>query len=107
MYAFQMRILEAVAEKLRKKLGNRITGMYAFGSRVRGDHSEWSDLDILVVVKEKNPRIQREIVGMFVDSGMESGIPFSVIIKEERVFNLERSLSSPFYQNIMSEGVSL
>jgi uncharacterized protein len=107
MYAFQRHILEAIAARLREKLGDRITRMYAFGSRVRGDHHEWSDLDVLVVVKEKNPHIQREIVEMFVDSEMESGIPFSVVIKEERVFNLERSLNSPFYQNIMREGVSL
>jgi predicted nucleotidyltransferase len=107
MYLFQRRILQAIAARLRKKIGDRITGMYAFGSRVRGDHGAWSDLDVLVVVRERTPAIAHEIIGIFVEEELNTGIPFAPVIKDIRSFEQEKRYHSPFYENIVREGIAL
>lgn len=81
--------------------------MYAFGSRVRGDHSGWSDFDILIVVRDKNPEIESGIVDVVVDEEMAEGVNFTPVIKDVRSFKLEEKHHSPFYERVTEEGVLL
>lgn len=105
MFAHEKKALKQVTEKLKKRFPNRIVSVYAFGSRVRGDHDEWSDFDVLVVVKNKEPRIEYGIVSIFVDEEMKSGVLFSPVIKDIQAFGMEKKYRTPFYKNIMKEGI--
>ncbi|MEW6570529.1 MAG: nucleotidyltransferase domain-containing protein [Nitrospirota bacterium] len=107
MYSYEKNILNRLTESLRQRFPERIMAIYAFGSRVRGDHGEWSDFDILVIVKDKTPEIETEIISLFVDEEMKSGIPFSIVIKDIKAFEMEKKLNTPFYENILKEGVLL
>ena len=53
MYSHEKTVLE--------KEGN-IVSVYAFGSRVRGDHAEGSDFDILVIVKNRSIAVEEAIM---------------------------------------------
>jgi len=99
--------VERVTEKLKKHFPERIIAIYAFGSRVRGDHDEWSDFDVLVLVKDKNPELVNGIIEIFADEEYEKGIFFSPVIKDIAVFEREKKYNTPFYQNIKKEGVLL
>ncbi|MEW6419597.1 MAG: nucleotidyltransferase domain-containing protein [Nitrospirota bacterium] len=99
--------MERAAKKLRKHFPGRIIAIYAFGSRVRGDHNEWSDFDVLVLVKDKNPELVDGIIEIFADEEYEKGIFFSPVIKDITVFEREKQYNTPFYQNIKKEGVLL
>ncbi len=107
MFDHEREALKRITERLKRRFSDRIISIYAFGSRVRGDHEEWSDLDVLVVVKNKDPDIEKGIIDIFTDEEMETGIPFAPVIKDVRVFERERELKTPFYQDIMKEGVLL
>ncbi len=87
-------------------MGNQLKGIYAFGSRVRGDHTAWSDFDVLVIVEGKNLSIELEIISMFVEAEKDSGISFSPVIKDWLAFRDESQLCSPFFQNLMKEQVA-
>ena len=80
--------VERVTEKPKKHFPERIISIYAFGSRVRGDHDEWSDFDVLVLVKDKNPELVDGIIGIFADEEYEKGVPFSPVIKDMRLRKL-------------------
>ena len=82
MFAHEKKALKRVTEKLKRRFPGRIVSVYAFGSRVRGDHGEWSDFDILVLVKNREPQIEHEIISIFVDEETESGLFFSPVIKD-------------------------
>lgn len=99
--------VERVTEKLKKHFPERIIAVYVFGSRVRGDHGEWSDFDVLVLVREKNPELVDGIIEIFADEEYEKGIFFSPVIKDIAVFEREKQYNTPFYQNIRKEGVLL
>ncbi|MFN3396818.1 MAG: nucleotidyltransferase domain-containing protein [Thermodesulfovibrionales bacterium] len=105
MFAHERKALERIRERLRERLPERIISLYAFGSRVRGDHGEWSDLDVLVIVRNKDVEIEKEIIDIFSDEEFETGIPFAPVIKDIKVFEMEREIKTPFYQDIIKEGV--
>ncbi len=107
MNAHEKESLRRIAEKLKQKLSDRIVSIHAFGSRVRGDHGQWSDFDVLVVVQNKEPLIEAEVIGIFVDEELESGTSFTPVIKDVRAFELEKKFNTPFYENIVKEGVPL
>lgn len=89
------------------RLADRIVSVYAFGSRVKGSHKEWSDFDVLVVVRDKSPQIEHEIISIFVDEEIKYGISFAPVIKDAGAFELEKRFETPFYGNILKQGVLL
>ena len=46
------RAIEAYAQAVREAYGERVKGIYLFGSRARGDHTPESDADIAVVLAD-------------------------------------------------------
>ena len=107
MYLHERYTLQRIAANLRERFSDRIAALYAFGSRVRGSHDEWSDFDVLVVIRDKNPRIESEIIGMIVDEEIKSGLSFTPVVKDARAFEMEKGFHTPFYENVTREGVSL
>ena len=105
MYAHEKETWRRISSSLRERFHEDIISVYAFGSRVRGDHDEWSDFDVLVVVKRKNSALEDKIVAIFVEEEMKTGIPFAVVVKDYGAFDLERKHNSPFYNNITKEGI--
>lgn len=107
MFAYERDTLTQIIKSLRERFPERIKEVYAFGSRVRGDHNEWSDFDVLIIVENRDPSIEDEIIGSFVDEELESGILFTPLVKDLRAFELEKSFKTPFYDNLMKEGLPL
>ena len=107
MFSYQDKTLRRIARKLRKRFANRIAAVYAFGSRVRGDHDAWSDFDVLVSVRDRDPRIEEEIVGIFVEEELRTGLQVTPLVKDTRALDLERDHNTPFYTNLAAEGVPL
>ena len=100
-------ILKRISEQLKKEFQDEFLSLYAFGSKVRGDHNEMSDFDILVIVKDKTPELEDKIMDIFVKEELKSSLFFTPLIKDFRAFDLEKKYNTPFYQNIMSQGVLL
>ena len=107
MRVHERQVLDRIATKLREAFADRIAALYAFGSRVRGDHNAWSDFDILVVIQDREPRAEAAIVGIIVDEEFKAGLSFTPVVKDARAFDLERRFHTPFYENIAREGVPL
>ena len=88
LYAHTRQAVTRVGAAIRARLESsraeaRIEGIYAFGSRVRGDHRGESDLDLLVVVAERGPEVVRAVVDSCVEEELRSGIPFDPVIAAE------------------------
>ncbi|HSB71143.1 MAG TPA: nucleotidyltransferase domain-containing protein [Candidatus Methylomirabilis sp.] len=107
MHRHERDALRRIAERLRGRITDRIAALYAFGSRVRGNHDTWSDFDLLVVVRDKTPGIESEIIGMIVDEEMRAGLSFTPVVKDVRAFEMEERLHTPFYESVTREGVPL
>lgn len=73
--------LEELATWLRERFGDRLSELGLFGSRARGEGSEESDLDVLVVVRGLSSVEAREIAQFRGDLLTRHGVlvsPFAV-----------------------------
>ena len=105
MFSLEKDVIKKTTRNLKKVLGNNLIAVAAFGSRVRGDFSEESDMDILVIVKKRTFDIMDTINQFFTEEETRTGIPFSVVIKGIETFEKEKSHNTSFYRNIRNEGV--
>lgn len=107
MFRHERTALERLARQLRRDFGTRVTEVVAFGSRVRGDHGPESDLDLLIVVDGKTPRLEEAVVDRIVDVELETGVVITPVIKDRVVYARERELATPFFRNVSREGLNL
>jgi hypothetical protein len=66
-----------------------------------------SDFDVLVLVKDKTHEIEADIISIFVDEEIKSGLSFTPVIKDIQAFEMEKKFNTPFYEHIIKEGVPL
>lgn len=76
-----------------------------FGSYARGEETEGSDIDLLVVVPKLDKRTLDVLLEAAWEVGYEAGMVFSVV--PVAVDELARLAESPFLQAVQREGVRL
>ena len=61
-----------------------------------GDLREGSDADVLIVLRDRDPGIENEIMEIFVQEALENGLVFTPVIKDQKAFEQEKRLKTPF-----------
>ncbi len=100
------RAVLAFARRARAELGERIVHIILYGSRARGDYTEDSDIDVLVVVRDIDAKEADERTSPFaydVLDEYEELLFASVVTEAEYVARQARS----FYINVAEEGVTV
>ena len=92
---------------LQSLLGENLLSLRLFGSRARGEGTEESDLDVLVLVKKKDRALCRRIVeeSLEVDLAYEINLAPTILSADE--YQRNREYGTPFYRNVERESVSL
>jgi uncharacterized protein len=70
-------VAAAVKVALRQRFGDRLAGVYLFGSRARGDHGADSDLDVAVLLhdaREPLSSVDRELLDVIYPVEIERGL---------------------------------
>lgn len=91
-------------EKLVAKNEKRIVLIELFGSAARGELSEDSDLDVLVVIKGNRLKLMEEIARIVSKSLLEYGRYISAKVFDEKQYKYLKDLETPFMKNIEREG---
>lgn len=103
------KLLTLFAKNVKKILGKKLKKVILYGSYARGDYTENSDIDIMILTTlsdQEIEQIERKIYDLAFDFLMDYGIDISVVIKNEDQFNYWLGVL-PFYNNVEREGVSL
>jgi len=88
----ELTALRKFANLLRQSYGNLVLSMRLFGSKARGDYEPYSDLDVLVLVREGDWRLTREICLLSSDVSLEHDVLVSPrVVTRERWGYLEKS----------------
>ena len=109
MPAAKREIIVSFARKVRKILGKNLKQVILYGSYARGDYTEDSDIDIMVLTTltdKEIEQIETEIYDLAFDFLMDYGVDINVVIKNEKQFNYWLG-ALPFYDNVQKEGVVL
>ena len=102
-------LLEQYTEILKGIYGNHLKVVILYGSYARGDYTEDSDIDIMVLTTltdKEIEQIETEIYDLAFDYLMDYGVDISVVIKNEEQFNYWLG-ALPFYDNVRKEGMVL
>ena len=82
--------------------------IYLYGSRSRGTAKDNSDWDLLILLNKDDisNEVEREITYPLYDLEFETGEVISPMIYSEKEWNSKYKVT-PFYQNVMREGILL
>ena len=105
--SIEQNVLKLFVEHLNRVCPGEVEKVILYGSRARGDNRPDSDMDILILVKDKK-RINRDKIYDFViDAELEHGIDISVNIYDSGHFSRLVLLKAPFASNVIKEGETL
>ena len=102
-------IMQDFAKSVRKMLDNSLDSVIVYGSYARGDYSELSDIDVMLLVslgEEDIKKISDQISDLAFDFMMKYGVDISPVITNIDHFNYWVD-NLPYYRNIRDEGVRL
>lgn len=91
---------------MRKKLRNNIILIKLFGSKVRGDFDEYSDIDIFILVKNRK-ELRDKISDIAADYLYEYNVLISPIVYTLFEYKKNKELDSFFIEQVEKEGIPL
>ncbi|MFH1859687.1 MAG: nucleotidyltransferase domain-containing protein [bacterium] len=90
---------------LHKEIGTDMVEARMFGSKVRGEDSTESDIDILVILKQSDKKKREVIADFSFEIGLKYDLFLSTIVYEQNIFYSPLSKETLFYQNVQKEGI--
>ncbi|MDY6875213.1 MAG: nucleotidyltransferase domain-containing protein [Chloroflexota bacterium] len=100
-------VLSEFLSRLRERCSDHITHVWIFGSKVRGDFDEESDVDLLIVVRDGNDVLGGVIGEIAYDLSLEHGVLLCDHVISAWRFAQMRARQEPLYESIMREEVGL
>jgi predicted nucleotidyltransferase len=93
--------------KLHEQHGSEVVLVSLFGSKVRGDFDEESDIDVLLVVENRNSQLWEDIVEIETELMLKYSAVISSLIMGRDNYEWHLRHHAPLYRNIEREGVEL
>jgi len=105
MDARDYKIAKELKERLR--LIVPLIDLRVFGSRARGMHEQYSDMDVFIEVTSLDEVMKNAILEVVWEVGFENFMVISPIVYTKEEVEKSPLRSSPLIQNIMEEGVRI
>lgn len=101
MFKEEIEDLKLKVKKLKAYFGDDLLLVAAFGSRVRDDFKGDSDLDVLVVLENRDFSAELKIAEIFYEDPLS---PYSVIVWDRKAFLKHERLNTLLFREIMEKG---
>ena len=96
-------ILKRLKKDLKAALGEKIRNLILFGSYSRGDNTEYSDVDLLILVNSRLTRDEtRKVDDLIADYSLEHDVVISGLVYPIETY---QRFNTPFLLNIKEEGI--
>jgi len=97
--------LKRFTRDLKEKIGSYIKAIYLFGSRARGDNSEESDYDIIVLVRTNPEKVESIVDDLTYQYLEKEGVMITAFVEREGRYIKDKY--EPLFVNIHREGIAL
>jgi predicted nucleotidyltransferase len=102
-------ITRQVVEGAKARFGDKLSRVLLYGSYVRGDYNEESDIDIMILADidaQEASRVDRALTKLASRLDLEYDVCLSLTVKDSHTFDAWVDVV-PFYKNVNREGVLL
>lgn len=99
------RSLRALKEELSRKFN--VVDLRLFGSKVRGEDTPESDIDVMIELDECNPDIKSKIYDIVFEINLENYTFISTTIFSKKEIEDGPLSESPIYKTILREGAHI
>ena len=100
-------IVEEFKRQVEQRFPGELIRVVLFGSKVRGDATRESDIDVLVVIHSEGWRLGDEIRSLGYALELEHGVVLSIQVMSQRHYEELRLFGSQFFKAVEREGVSV
>lgn len=100
-------VMNAFRDAIRSRWGARVRDVRVFGSRARGEGSEDSDIDILVIVDDFAGGIRRDIYGAAADYLPTHEIVLSPLVMSQAQYDSMKLRERLLIREIEQDGVAI
>ena len=101
------RAVKAFVSAIRKALKDQLLETKIFGSKVRGDCSQDSDIDILVVLKRRSKSLIDTLYVKLLDIELEYDSKISLTIFSQSEYQHNLYAHTPFMKSLANEAIAL
>lgn len=99
--------LQAFIHAIREDYAHAVQRAVLFGSRARGDWKQWSDIDVLVVIRDEDRELWEEIEALSDQlPGADDSLP-AVLTQTESEWQKLEDWRAGFWYAVEREGVSI
>jgi predicted nucleotidyltransferase len=96
-------ILKRLKKDLKAALGEKIGDLILFGSYSRGDNTEYSDVDLLILINSRLTRDEtRKVDDLIADYSLEHDVVISGLVYPIETY---QRFNTPFLLNIKEDGI--
>jgi predicted nucleotidyltransferase len=92
---------------LQAQHGQDVLDVILFGSKARGDSDPESDLDLLVIVEEREQQLWQDIISLETALLLKYDTVISSLIMSRDNYEWHRQHRAPLYRNVHREGIKL
>lgn len=100
-----LQLAQEYASLVRAKLGSQVKGVILFGSQARGDATEKSDYDVVVILDKKSVAVREKILDAGTEMLNRYDRLFAALVYDEQEWSRTRRF--PLGWNIEQEGVAV
>lgn len=100
-------IIKAFANDTKKILKDNLINEYLFGSYAKNTQNELSDIDILIIVKQLNTQLRKEISSLSSSYSLNKNVIISPILKDKNIWEKNKKYNTLFYREIEKYGIVL
>ncbi|MFB3766013.1 MAG: nucleotidyltransferase domain-containing protein [Methanotrichaceae archaeon] len=98
-------ILTIFKADLKAALGDKIEDLILFGSYSRGNYTQYSDIDLLILVKGNLMKDETQFIdNLIVRYSLEYGVVISGLVYPAEIYH---QFNTPFLLNVKEEGISI
>lgn len=102
-------VLERVKDRSEQTFGQMLDRIILYGSYARGDYTDESDIDIMIVLNCNDGEVRKmrgAAVEIASDISLEQDVFLSILLRDKKHFE-DNIDFLPFYRNISREGVAV
>ncbi|MCD7817448.1 MAG: nucleotidyltransferase domain-containing protein [Lachnospiraceae bacterium] len=102
-------VLGRVKEESIQIYGNKLDKIILYGSYARGDNTDESDIDIMILLdcdKEEVENLREKTYEMANDISLDEDVFLSILLRDKKNFE-ENQDFLPFYRNVVREGIAV